>query len=87
MLKCNRIMHIRIIRAGFVADRSPVRVHKILFKKGNSQMTRAKIKKIVSAALSAAMCCVITGGAVTPVYVVQYNHVVMEGIPWGGVYI
>lgn len=50
-------------------------------------MTRAKIKKIVSAALSAAMCCVITGGAVTPVYVVQYNHVVMEGIPWGGVYI
>lgn len=50
-------------------------------------MTRAKIKKIVSAALSAAMCCVITGGAVTPVYVVQYNHVVMEGIPWGGIYL
>lgn len=48
-------------------------------------MTRAKIKKIVSAALSVAMCCVIAGGAVTPVYAVQYNHVVMEEVPGGGV--
>lgn len=48
-------------------------------------MTRAKIRKFVSAALSAAMCCVIVGGAVTPVYAVQYNHVVMEEIPGGGV--
>lgn len=46
-------------------------------------MTRAKIKKIVSAALSAAMCCVVVGGAVTPVHAVQYNHVVMEEIPGG----
>lgn len=45
-------------------------------------MTRAKIKKIVSAALSVAMCFV-AGGAVTPVYAVQYNHVVMEEIPGG----
>ena len=59
-------------------------MHTILFKKGNSQMTRAKIKKIVSAALSAAMCCVVAGGAVTPVYAVQYNHVVMEEIPREG---
>ncbi len=34
-------------------------------------MTRAKIRKFVSAALSAAMCCVVAGGAVTPVYAVQ----------------
>lgn len=47
-------------------------------------MTRAKIRKFVSAALSAAMCCV-AGGAVTPVYAVQYNHVVMEEVPGGGV--
>lgn len=47
-------------------------------------MTRAKIRKFVSAALSAAMCCVVAGGAVTPVYAVQYNHVVMEEIlGWG----
>lgn len=37
-------------------------------------MARAKIKKIVSAALSAAMCCVVAGGAVTPVYAVQYKN-------------
>lgn len=47
-------------------------------------MTRAKIRKFVSAALSAAMCCV-AGGAVTPVYAVQYNHVVMEEVPGGGI--
>lgn len=77
-------MHIRIICAGFVADRSPVRIYKILFKKGNRYMTRAKIRKFVSAALSAAMCCgVVAGGAVTPVYAVQYNHVVMEEVPGG----
>lgn len=58
-------------------------MHKILFKKGNSQMARAKIRKFVSTALSAAMCCV-AGGAVTPVYAVQYNHVVMEEISGGG---
>lgn len=48
-------------------------------------MTRAKIRKIVSTALSAAMCCAIAGGAVTPVYAVQYNHVVMEEILMEGI--